>query len=263
MRTTLKRQLARGSAMRASSGVTVLIYHRVGAGTTDERDLALEAFREQIERLSTVNVCSLNDAVTELGRNGVARDSRVVLTFDDGFLDVYENAWPLLRRHDLPFTIYLATAYVGGEMHWEGSTAKAPGRGLTWGQLEEMVDSGLCTIGNHTHTHARPEALTTDELDRCSDEVERHLGVRPEHFAYTWGIPVPSLENDLRARFRSAATGKLGRNLPGADPMRLRRIPVRRTDPIEFFQAKLTGNLWPERTYAALVWAAKKAGASA
>jgi hypothetical protein len=71
------------------------------------------------------------------------------------------------------------------------------------------------------------------------------------------------MEHELRARFTSAATGMLGRNLPGADPMRLRRVPVRRTDPIEFFRAKLTGNLWPERTYAAVVSVAKRAGARA
>jgi hypothetical protein len=45
--------------------------------------------------------------------------------------------------------------------------------------------------------------------------------------------------------------------------MRLRRVPVRRTDPLEFFQAKLTGQLLPERAYGALVTTAKKAGARA
>ena len=101
----------------------------------------------------------------------------VVLTFDDGFRDVFENAWPMLRDRELPFTIYLASAYVGGTMHWDGSTAKAAGPALTWDQLAEMVGSGLCTIGNHTHSHVRPELLTEAELDRCSTEIEQHLGV--------------------------------------------------------------------------------------
>ena len=42
-------------------------------------------------------------------------------------------------------------------MRWEGSTAREQGApALTWDQLREMVDSGLCTVGNHTHTHVRP-----------------------------------------------------------------------------------------------------------
>ena len=51
----------------------------------------------------------------------------MVLTFDDGFADVHDHAWPLLRERGLPFTIYLTTAYVGGPMRWEGSTAKEQG----------------------------------------------------------------------------------------------------------------------------------------
>ena len=194
-----------------------------------------------------------------------AGDSRpgVVLTFDDGFADIYDNAWPLLRDRGMPFTLYLATGYVGGTMHWEGSTAKAPGPALTWDQVREMAGSGLCTIGNHTETHARPEKLTPAEVDRCSEAVAARLGpaVRPRHFAYTWGVEVPWMRQALRVRFRSAATGRLGRNLPGCDPLALRRIPVRGSDPIEFFTAKFNGSLLPERTYDLAVRAAKRLGA--
>ena len=162
----------------------------------------------------------------------------VVLTFDDGFDDVYVNAWPLLRERGVPFTVYLASGFVGGTMVWEGSTAKgAAGRGMTWGQLGEMVDSGLCTVGNHTHSHVRPESLSSDELDACTDTLREHLGVTPTHFTYPWGIPVPAMEGTLRDRFRSASTGHLGRNTSDTDRMRLRRVPVRQSDPDTFFAA--------------------------
>ena len=130
----------------------------------------------------------------------------------------------------------------------------------SWEQLAEMVASGLCTVGNHTHRHVRPEVLDEAELDSCTAEVEQHLGVTPRHFAYTWGVPVPRMEQAIRARFRSAATGTLGRNLPGEDPMRLRRVPVRQSDPDAFFAAKLTGGLGPERVYAKAVAVAKGVG---
>jgi hypothetical protein len=148
-------------------------------------------------------------------------------------------------------------------MHWDGSTAKAPGPALDWEQLRELAGSPLCTIGNHTHTHARPEVLSADELDRCTHELETKLHVTPRHFAYTWGIAVPQMEATLRERFRSAVTGELGRNHPRTDPLRLARVPVRGSDPLEFFRAKLTGSLWPERAYAGIVATAKKAGLSA
>ncbi len=83
------------------------------------------------------------------------------------------------------------------------------------------------------------------QLDACTAALEENLGVTPHHFTYPWGVPVPSMEGAMRARFRSASTGHLGRNAPGADRMRLRRVPVRRTDPDRFFAAKLSGGIGP------------------
>jgi hypothetical protein len=120
--------------------------------------------------------------------------------------------------------------------------------------------SGLSTIGNHTHTHARPERLDSYELDRCTKEIEARLGVTPGHFAYPWGVAVPHMEPALRHRFRSAATGHLGRTHPGDDLMRLRRVPVRGSDPLPFFEAKLSGSLLPERAYDLIVRSAKAVG---
>jgi hypothetical protein len=258
-RAQLKRMIGRLPGGRAT-GLRALIYHRVGGGSPDERDLPTEAFAEQLDVLTGQRVLALGDALDALAA-GDARPS-VVLTFDDGFEDVFHHAWPLLRARSLPFTLYLTTAFVGGTMHWDGSTARdSGGPGLTWPQVREMVDSGLCTVGNHTHTHVRPERLDADELDRCSEAVERETGVVPDHFAFTWGVPVPRMDSALRARFRSAATGRVGDNRPGADPMGLRRVPVRGSDPIEFFRAKVEGNLWQERAYGAAVALAKRAGA--
>lgn len=246
---------------RPAEGATLLIYHRLGGGTEDELDLPAAAFARQLDLLGEHDVVSLDAALDRLD----ARDRRpsFVLTFDDGFEDVYQHAWPLLRARNLPFTMYVATAYIAKTMRWEGATAKgAPGKGLSWNQLAEMVESGLCTVGNHTHNHVPPAELTETELDTCSAEIEQHLGVTPQHFTYPWGVPVPTMEAALRERFRSASTGELGRNAERTDRMRLKRVPVRRTDPDAFFAAKLTGNLGPERAYSRIVQMAKAAGAS-
>ena len=258
-RRRLKQTLAVVAGDRATSGASLLIYHRVGGGTSDELDLPLGSFARQLEVLDGHDVLSLDAALDRLD----VGDTRpcVVLTFDDGFEDVYANAWPLLRDRRLPFTVYLASGLVSRPMVWEGSTATGTGgRGMSWSQLAEMLDSGLCTIGNHTHRHVRPEVLSEADIDECNAAVERHLGVAPTHFTYPWGIPVPHIEPALRARFRSASTGELGRNLPGADHIRLLRVPVRQSDPDAFFAAKLVGDLWPERVYSGVVRLGKAVG---
>ncbi|MGI8536723.1 MAG: polysaccharide deacetylase family protein [Mycobacteriales bacterium] len=262
MRRRVKTGLARLGRDVSPTGLTALIYHRVGGGSPDERDVTTADFAAQVRRLTSAPVIGLDEAVHRL-RTGDSTPS-VVLTFDDGFRDVYDNAWPLLRDAGLAFTIYVASGYIGQTMHWDGSTAKDTGApALTWEQLGEMVDSGLCTVGNHTHDHVRPELLDEDQLDRCSDLLERRVGSRPEHFAYTWGVPVPRMDAALRTRFVSAVTGDLGRSQPGTDLLRIRRIPVRGSDPLPFFAAKLRGGLGPERAYGVLVGAAKRAGARA
>lgn len=259
VRTDVKRVLATATTRGSAEGATLLIYHRVGGGSGDELDVSRAHFASQLDVLDGHQVVHLDDALDTLDRGDA--DPQVVLTFDDGFGDVFVNAWPLLRERRLPFTLYLASRYVGATMRWEGSTANGPAAtGLTWPQLQEMVDSGLCTIGNHTDSHVRPAALTETELDACTHAVESRLGVTPRHFAYPWGIPVPSMETALRARFRSAATGRLGRNPPGADPMRLTRVPVRGSDPIGFFRAKIEGGLFAERVYDRLTVTAKRVG---
>ena len=256
----VKSVLAAGSRPGSpATGATLLTYHRVGGGTVDELDLGTSAFARQLDLLEGHDVLSLDAALDRLE----AGDDRasVTLTFDDGFEEVYSTAWPLLRERALPFTVYLASAFVGRPMVWEGSTARgARGAGMTWDHLGELVASGLCTVGNHTHRHVRPEQLDEAELDACTEAVEHHLGVTPTHFTYPWGVRVPAMEPALRARFRSASTGELGRNLPGTDQLRLRRVPVRRTDPSSFFAAKLSGGLRPERAYARMVQLGKALG---
>ena len=259
-RRALKRGLAAALApapsRRSVAGATLLIYHRIGDGTPDELDLAAEAFDQQVEALADHRVVSLDQALDDLDAGRT--EPSVVLTFDDGFAGVYEHAWPRLRAAGLPFTIYVATAYIGGVMRWPGSTATGePGQGLTWDQLEELAASDLVTVANHTHTHARPEELTAEELDRCSEVLGERLGIVPQHFAYTWGVPVPTAFPLLRERFRSSATGSLGRNLAGTDRHLLHRVPVRASDPLPFFEAKLSGGLGAERTYERVVTGAK------
>jgi hypothetical protein len=260
VRSQVKSLLALGGVLDRgeASGATILIHHRVGGGTSDELDLPVAALEAQLDHLvdERHEVVSLDAALDRLAAGDPS--PTVVLTFDDGFRDVHSHAWGLLRERGLPFTIYLAAGLVGGEMRWEGSTAASQGApALTWDQLEEMHASGLCTVANHTWDHAGPDVVDEDQLDRCSDLVEHRLGERPRHFAWTWGVEVDHLRDAVAARFRSAATGRLGRNEPGGDAHALRRVPVRATDPLPFYRAKLRGGLLPERAYAALVAAAK------
>lgn len=258
MRRQVKAVLGATRGRGLGRGTVLLTYHRVGGGSADERDVTLDAFRQQMAELARHEVVHLDTALDRLAQGD---DSpRVVLTFDDGFRDVFDHAWPVLRHHGLPFTLYLSTAYVGQTMHWPGSTAQAPGPALTWEMVRDMVDSGLCTVGNHTHHHVRATDLEARELEECSSCIRDQTGREARHFAYPWGVTTPQAQGLVASRFRSAATGRIGRNVPDTDPHALRRVPVRGTDPFSFFRAKLHGRLGPEQVYGGVVRVAKSVG---
>lgn len=246
------------SRRAATSGKTILTYHRVGGGSSDEIDLPTDVFEEQLDILEDHRVISLDDALDEID----AGDDRpgVVLTFDDGFEDMHRNAWPSLRRRQLPFTLYLATAYLDARpMRWTGAGNDGSGVGMTWSDVDEMLQSGLLTVGNHTHDHVPITELDVEQLDRCTEEIVARVGVEPRHFAYPWGNASRHGDELTASRFRSAATIDVGRLHAGEDRTRVARLPVRQTDPLNFFEAKLTGRLVPEATYTAIVRAVQRA----
>ena len=130
-------------------GVVVLIYHRVGGRTPLDVDLPLDRFEAQMEELAASGrVRSLDDALASLAGPPPARDP-VVITFDDGTADFAELAVPVLARHGLPATLYLATRFVDEQVAFPND-----GVPLSWPALADTVATGLVTVGSHTHTHA-------------------------------------------------------------------------------------------------------------
>ena len=227
-------------------GITVLIYHRVGAGTGGEVDLDAAEFDDQMAELAaSQRVMTLNDAV-ELLSGGEAPDIEpVVVTFDDGTPDVVDVALPILERHQVPMTLYLSTGFVDSDRgFWEPEDTP-----IGWQGLREAVATRLVDIGSHTHTHALldrvdPQTIA-DELDRSIDLIGAELGVTARHFAYPKALP-PSPEADaaVRQRFDSAAIAGTRPNPFGStDVHLLTRSPIQRSDGMRWFRRKAAGGM--------------------
>lgn len=105
---------------RRSRNVQILVYHRVN----DDDDLYFPAvttgaFDRQMDYLATnYRVCALEEIVPRLAADDVP-DKAVVVTFDDGYRDNYTHAFPILKRYEIPATIFLATEAIGtGRVLW-------------------------------------------------------------------------------------------------------------------------------------------------
>jgi peptidoglycan/xylan/chitin deacetylase (PgdA/CDA1 family) len=163
-----------------------------------------------------------------------------VLTFDDGYRDLYTTAFPILAERGLPFTLYLTTHPVETGDPLTDSDQAAP---LTWDQVNEMLESGLMTLGAHTHRHVDlreygPTRIAA-ELDRSNQLIEKRTGVHPRHFAYPWGYWSEDAEPLVRVRYDTATLGAGPPITEDTDLHRLHRIPVQRSDGMTFFRRKL------------------------
>jgi len=227
----------------APAGVTILIFHRVGAGAGGQMDLSPAVFDDQLRWLrATQRVVSLDDAATELSRGGPVT-SGVVITFDDGTTDWVDHVLPALDRHEVPATFYVATDFVDRQMPFPGD-----GTPISWSGLRELASSPLVTIGSHTHRHLLldrlPPGEIDEELDRSVELLRDRLEIDPVHFAYPKAV-AGSAEADaaVRARFRTAVLAGTRPNPAQSDLHRLARSPVQASDTPRWFQAKATGGL--------------------
>jgi peptidoglycan/xylan/chitin deacetylase (PgdA/CDA1 family) len=162
----------------------------------------------------------------------------VVLSFDDGYADMYTNVYPVLRRHHLRATFFICPGLLGKPL------GSLPRGYLTWPQVETMARNGM-DIEAHTLTHPDltmvPQAQMRGEIigSRRVLQAVLHRSVRV--FAYPYGdYDADTLRALREAGFEAAFTTHQGYWLSDADPLLLPRLYVNNTDTPTMF-ADLVG----------------------
>ncbi len=168
--------------------VPILMYHYISVPPENadiyRLDLSVtpDNFREQMRYLaeSGYNVIGLGDLNLALRWGAPLPANPVVLTFDDGYADAYEYAFPILREFGLTGTFFVITARLD-----EGHPAY-----ITWNQAEEMARAGM-SIESHTKDHPNltgrePEYLVYQILGSI-ESIEAHIGQRSHLFSYPAG----------------------------------------------------------------------------
>jgi peptidoglycan/xylan/chitin deacetylase (PgdA/CDA1 family) len=161
--------------------IPVLLYHHVLLENKAMSKYAVEVkqFITELEYLKdqgyqTITVAQMVEAVID-GRN--LPDKPIVITFDDGNRDVYENAFPALQALDFTATVYL----IASETGYSGRLKKE--------MILEMADAGW-EFGSHSMTHADLRN-TRDEIEEvCTSRTTlmKELGLQIQTFAYPFGV---------------------------------------------------------------------------
>lgn len=222
-------------------GPRILIYHDVAEDSSSAMSISPQTLEEQIDWLSNRgSIVPLAEAIARRSDPDAAMLS--VLTFDDGHRGLYDQAWGMLLRRRVPFTLYLNTAPIVGD------GPPRPGSGpMKWDEVNEMVESGLATVGSHTHTHIDLRTAAVEvvkkELRTANDLLRDNTGVDAKHFAYPWGYWSKSADGVVRNWFDSAVLGSGPGIAEDQDPYLLSRIPIQRSDTQSFFRAKIRGGM--------------------
>jgi peptidoglycan/xylan/chitin deacetylase (PgdA/CDA1 family) len=194
-------QRLRGS-QDAQRPLRVLMYHKIN----DRRDSILSVpsrlFDEQMSYLKArYNVVSPDDVLADLSGGEPLPPRAAMLTFDDGYADVFEQAYPILERYGLPAALFLATDFIDQDVPFPHD-ARFPGqpdRALSWAQVRAMADR--IEMGAHACSHRTlttlPPEIARREIFESKARIEDQLGRPVRLFAYPSGGPL-----DFNARLR-------------------------------------------------------------
>jgi peptidoglycan/xylan/chitin deacetylase (PgdA/CDA1 family) len=149
----------------------------------------------------------------ELRRNPASSQHRVVLTFDDGFRSVHQNAVPVVREFGVPAVVYVVSEWVGKNNRWPGQPESIETFDLmTWSQLGDCLEAGF-EVGCHTANHVYLGRLEGDrweeELGASRGRLEQELGQRVKHFSYPYGSLSGEAVRQVGQRYETAVTTDL------------------------------------------------------
>ena len=211
----------------------VLYYHEVvekGQGFSYQK-IEKEAFEHQMAYLQAEGYETLY--FSDLDKPLPAKV--VIVSFDDGFRSVYENAAPIMEKYGIKGNVYLPTGYIGNDPHF-----------MDWDMVQKLQE-GSFEMQAHTHNHVDVRTLDEQALQeqiQASDELFREkLGYLPRAFCLPFGTydsaSIKKIRNTgrydyiLGSYYGNLQIGKKDRVLP--------RIGISNDDTMEDFAAKLQG----------------------
>lgn len=204
---------------KVGNSIPMLLYHRVGS-EVDDYTVTTTRFEEDMKTLSWegFNTLSLEQVKQRLqNADSPLPDKPIIITFDDGYLDNYIKAFPILKKYGMKASFYIITSMIGTEDR------------LTADHILEMAAAGM-DFGSHTVTHRFLAELSPEEvkveLTQSKAELEKLLGKSVDFIAYPGGT---YNTDTLRIASEAGYTGGLSTHYGFANfalPFEIKRVPI-------------------------------------
>ncbi len=224
-----------GLVARSPEKIKVLMYHRVVEGHTplpDEREFCIEAkvFRNHLRILEKMGFTTITFEDYHLYQEGKLNLPKkpIIVTFDDGYRDTYEIAYPVLKEFGMRAVVFVLGDPNVRMNDWDSGYEITPAPLMTPAQIFELHAAGF-EIGSHSLTHPRltqiPRDQAWEEVMRSRMLLEILINAPVRTFSYPYG-----LVDDTARRFVREAGYLFGCGVYsgpasfGADPFDIRRI---------------------------------------
>jgi peptidoglycan/xylan/chitin deacetylase (PgdA/CDA1 family) len=218
------------SQIPCSRSVAILTYHSL-----DDSGSVLSTppsvFAEQMRILceSDVSVVPLGTIGDSLG-SVIPPKPLVVITFDDGFRNVYERGLPILQRFGFAATVFVVTDYCGKTNDWPSQPHWVKRQPLLgWTEAREMSRAGIA-FGSHTRTHSDlrtlPPHQIEEELVTSKRTIEDVLSRSVDIFAYPYGAYDERVRKISQSLFSLGCSTRLDFVRPESDPLILERLDM-------------------------------------
>lgn len=258
------RTVGRWTSGDASARVVTLCYHSIHP-TKEFSSTDPQTFDRHLDWLKhNCDVIPFRD-VWEAAHRPHASRPAVAITFDDGYADNFEFAFPLLAKHALPATFFLTAGFIERDravierFRMLRRSSEADIKPLTWSEIRRMARNGI-EFGAHTYSHPNLARLCGNalqlELTESKQMLEQRLGCEVDLMAYPFGKPGESYTGETVEAVRLAAyrfaASVLFRNVRASDSaLEIPRFFITR-DNVETLREKVRGwwdlvALWQER----------------
>jgi len=209
--------------------VLILTYHSIDpSGSVISTSPA--QFRRQMMQLrkSGFKVLSVSELARLLHAKADLPPKAAAITYDDGYRNIYEHAFPVLQEYGFPATVFLVAGRCGERSQWDGRRSQALDI-LNWSQVKEMARHNV-EFGSHSMTHADLSRLPADaareEILGSNHLIEQALGRPARLFAWPYGRTHPGLLDEVREWFSAVCTVMMNPVTDGCDPFALPRIDM-------------------------------------
>ncbi len=167
----------------SSDFATVLVYHRFDEDKYPSTNIKRETFLKHLNFLkeNNFNVLPLSKLILFLREKKSLPEKSVFITIDDAYKSVYEIAYPLLKKFNYPFTVFVSTNNVA-----KNNSSNF----MTWTMLNEINDN-FGSIENHTSNHSYANSISNEDfitiVKKASNEIKKNVGKKSELFSFPYG----------------------------------------------------------------------------